>query len=133
MLTGETRYRLGWLGKIVLQVSEWQKGFSRLGPPPWVAHWRDATFRDVLDLTEGRFSQSAPDPVNLPPPPPPRSQALDRDLPPTRKPAPPMPAVKAPRDATEVAVRDATFYDVGIAAERGIDYRFLGTTGMEDQ
>ncbi|WGS53558.1 hypothetical protein LFL96_21095 [Paraburkholderia sp. D15] len=34
--------------------------------------------------------------------------------------------------ATQQPVLEPTFYDVGIATERGIEYRFLGVTGEED-
>lgn len=84
MLTGLTRYRLGWRKKIVLQVSEWVRTFTP-GRAPWLdgykAVWRDATFQDVMDLEHRKFSAEAPK-VELPPPPLLRRKFRDRPLPP---------------------------------------------------
>lgn len=137
MLTGQTRYRLGWRGKIVLQVSVWQRRFARGGHPdfqPWIAIWRDASFRDVIDLAEGQFSGTEPISKTLPPPPIPRGHSAQNNLPPSRMSAPPMPEIAPARAPTvDRPSTEPTFYDVGIKAERGIEYRFLGATGMEDQ
>lgn len=117
-LTGQTRYRLGWRGKIILQVSEWRRGFPGSGQidTPWVASWRDATFRDLIDLAEEKFSIHKPPHREIPPPPP---------MPRTRP---------ARREWGAPTAREATLYDVGIAAEDSrIEYRFLGITGMEDE
>lgn len=58
MLTGNTRYRLGWFGKVILEVSEWRRRPTRSNPDtwPWIEDWRDATFRDVLDLAERNWA-----------------------------------------------------------------------------
>ena len=136
-LNGQTRYRLGWRGKIVLQVGVWYRSFELGRHPdyqPWVAGWRDAVFRDVIDLAEGNFSAEKPAPAKIPTPPRPRNARSG--LPSTRNPAPSMPEVKPAREHTPAAsFVEQTFYDVGIAAEdaRGIEYRFLGITGMEDE
>ena len=75
MLTGLTRYRLGWRRKVVLQVSEWRRRFAVGRHPdyqPWETVWRDATFRDVIDLAEGRISSDKPASPTIPPPPSPK-------------------------------------------------------------
>ncbi|WP_275523659.1 hypothetical protein [Burkholderia cenocepacia] len=58
MLTGNTRYRLAWFGKVILEVSEWRRRPTRGHPDtwPWIENWRDATFRDVLDLAERNWA-----------------------------------------------------------------------------
>lgn len=58
LLTGNTRYRLGWSGKVILEVSEWRRQPTRSHPDtwPWIEDWRDATFRDVLDLAERNWA-----------------------------------------------------------------------------
>jgi hypothetical protein len=122
-LTGQTRYRLGWRGKIVLQVGIWYRSFELGRHPdyqPWVTGWRDAVFRDVIDLAEGRFSSKKPAETRMPPPPRPRKEW--RDLPPNCTAAPSAPKAAEP-----------TLYNVGMAAESSIEYRFLGITGMEDE
>ncbi|WP_241301038.1 hypothetical protein [Burkholderia cenocepacia] len=65
MLTGNTRYRLGWFGKVILEVSEWRRRPTRGHPDtwPWIEDWRDATFRDVLDLAERNWAL-VPQPSN---------------------------------------------------------------------
>lgn len=63
MLTGLTRYRLGWRKKMVLQVSEWRRRFIAGHLPesqPWIAVWRDATFQDVIDLAAQNISKDQP-------------------------------------------------------------------------
>lgn len=81
MLTGLTRYRLGWRKKMVLQVSEWRRQFvvGRLPESqPWIAVWRDATFQDVIDLSASQFSDAQPktqSATSMPPPPKPREAA----------------------------------------------------------
>lgn len=72
MLTGATRHRPGWFGRMVLEVEEQHRSFSTTPPPPgrdgvrWDAYlqstasrpwytWRDATYADVAAL-ERRFS-----------------------------------------------------------------------------
>lgn len=75
MLTGMTRYRLNWRKKVILQVSEWQRSFAlgrHLGCQPWIAVWRDATFRDVIDLAEGHITRDKPASPMMPPPPKPK-------------------------------------------------------------
>ncbi|HHL4079919.1 MULTISPECIES: hypothetical protein [Burkholderia] len=58
LLTGNTRYRLGWFGKVILEVSEWRRQAALSHPDtwPWIEVWRDATFRDVLDLAERNWA-----------------------------------------------------------------------------
>jgi hypothetical protein len=65
-LTGNTRYRLGWFGKVILEVSEWQRRPTQGHPDtwPWVEGWRDATFRDLLDLVERNWTFFPPPPKN---------------------------------------------------------------------
>lgn len=62
MLTGNTRYRLGWFGKVILEVSEWRRRPTRCHPDTWswIEDWRDATFRDVLDLAERNWALVPP-------------------------------------------------------------------------
>lgn len=72
MITGRTRYRLGWRGKVVLQVQCWERQWTAgrwPGAAPWAERWRDATFRDVLDIAEGRVTPERP-PVQRAPRPP---------------------------------------------------------------
>lgn len=61
MLTGKTRYRQGWRGKIILQVEEY------IGDVAWLLtpKWRDATFIDVMSIETGEYKIFTPD---LPPP-----------------------------------------------------------------
>lgn len=122
MLTGLTRHRLGWRGKMILQVSYWCRKFTP-GRAPWLdgyaVEWRDATFQDVMDLEHRNFSSSAPK-VDAPP------------MPPTRRGAPPMPATKPPRDFTDWDIAQAAASEPEHEPGR-IEYRFLGITGMEDE
>lgn len=63
MLTGQTRYRLGWRKKMVLQVSEWaSNAHPARVPSAWayVPAWRDATFEDVLAIATGDIQKEAP-------------------------------------------------------------------------
>jgi hypothetical protein len=79
MITGLTRYRLNWRGKVVLQVSEWRRNAHWRIPPSgwgWVVVWRDAKFRDVMDISEGRVTPDRPQTERrMPPPPGPRGGA----------------------------------------------------------
>lgn len=61
MITGKTRYRQGWRGKIILQVEE------SMGDVAWFLKqkWRDATFIDVMSIERGDFKLFTPD---IPPP-----------------------------------------------------------------
>ena len=79
MITGRTRYRLGWRGKVVLQVSEWKRPPRVVWSPPYIPCievWRDATFRDVMDISEGKVTPDRPNSERgIPKPPPPKSDA----------------------------------------------------------
>lgn len=104
MLTGLTRYRLGWRKKIVLQVSEWVRNIGKFPPAPgdeWRPVWRDATFQDVVALAEGSFSKDRPVARKMPPPP--------RPVVPQ-----PQPFRRKYRDLRVPA--DPTLYDVGVEA-----------------
>jgi hypothetical protein len=71
-LTGEIRYRLSWRKKVILQVGIWASNSHPMVPPSrwdWLVSWRDATFRDVIDLAEGRIAAEKPAPVLMPRPP----------------------------------------------------------------
>ena len=75
MLTGRTRYRIGWRKKLVMQVEFW--GVSAAGG--WIVsgysrQWRDATIEDMQAIERGEVSNDRPAwPGSLPPPPKPRS------------------------------------------------------------
>ena len=82
MLTGKTRYRLGWRKKMILQVEHWCRSSSYPNPyhRTYSAHWFDATFQDVLDLESGKVSPMKPaDEYNYPMSPR-RRQYRDADL-----------------------------------------------------
>jgi hypothetical protein len=122
-LTGLTRYRLGWRGKMILQVSYWYREFTP-GRAPWVdgyaTAWRDATFQDVMDLEHRNVSATEP-------------KVEGPRLPPTRRAPPPMPAVKPALDSTDWNVAQAAVQSEPAHEPGHIEYRFLGITGMEDE
>lgn len=63
-LTGKTRYRLSWRGRLVLQVEYRARRYvSRYAvPPPWALdlarYWRDATVEDLQILHESALTGS---------------------------------------------------------------------------
>lgn len=70
MLTGRTRYRIGFRKKLVMQVEYWG-AVSRGGwlLPRQGQQWRDATIEDMQAIERGEVSNDSP---SLAPPPPPR-------------------------------------------------------------
>ena len=55
MLTGSTRYRTGWFGKVILQVQESitideDVGYGLGTHSSQYLHWRDAVPNDILEL-----------------------------------------------------------------------------------
>jgi hypothetical protein len=63
MLTGLTRHRVGWRGRMILEVQVWRRAHVPGIHPDsqrWHAVWRDANFRDVIELAERTFSAEAP-------------------------------------------------------------------------
>ncbi|MEX3915981.1 hypothetical protein AB4Y43_07010 [Paraburkholderia sp. BR10872] len=81
MLTGNTRYRLGWRKKIVLQAEYWYwpplpvpgRGFLPIGGRQYLRAWRDATFADVIAIERGEVQRDRPETLDRLPPPPKRS------------------------------------------------------------
>lgn len=72
MLTGQTRYRINWRKKMILQVEHWCRSSSYPNPfrRTYSAHWFDATFQDVMDLETGKVSPTKPaDECSYPNPP----------------------------------------------------------------
>jgi hypothetical protein len=63
-LTGKTRYRLGWRGRVIVQVEFWRIGARGVG---YESAWKDADFRSVLDIAEGNVQSDRP---SFGPPPP---------------------------------------------------------------
>jgi len=146
MLTGQTRYRLGWRKKMVLQVEHWCRSSSYPNPftRTYSARWFDATYQDVIDLQAGKVVPSKPADENHHTPRPKRREAL----PDVKSEPPPMPACRPAYtpdlfgdrqrviDACNAVIvnhnrpvepaRDATMWDVG-----SINYEFLGVTGEE--
>jgi len=62
-LTGKTRYRLGWRGRVIVQVEFWR--FSRVSG--YQRAWMDADLRSVIDIAEGNVQSDRP---SFGPPPP---------------------------------------------------------------
>lgn len=81
MLTGKTRYRVGWRKKLVLQVEHanplpWPHGFHY----PGHVGWRDAAVEDMQAISRGEVMKGRPEPklsTGCPPPPPKRNQDTD--------------------------------------------------------
>lgn len=89
-LTGNTRFRMGWRGKLVLQVEVDHDSFDA----PFGCWWRDANLFDLQELGYKLESQIPPGrnprpevPPAAPPPPPPT-----RKVHPTIRPKEPPPA-----------------------------------------
>lgn len=67
-LTGRTRYRLGWRGRLILQVEHATHHRQSSGwvvyPPYMISEWRDATVADLTTVSSGRASGMLPDPAS---------------------------------------------------------------------
>lgn len=83
MLTGETRYRIGWRNKLILQVQVWRKPFATNSHTPVSPYsdWRDATVEDMQEIERGRIAPNMPGPNTIPPPPPPRNNPIPQPNP----------------------------------------------------
>ena len=74
-LTGNTRHRISWRGKVIMQVECW---YLPGAYADYVGRWRDANALDLVDIAKGNISREAPGniPLCVPPqppsPPPPR-------------------------------------------------------------
>lgn len=69
MLTGRTRYRIGFRKKLVMQVSYWAYPWqfpvrihNPFTPTPAGEYWRDATVEDMQRITAGNVFPDAPEP-----------------------------------------------------------------------
>lgn len=93
MLTGRTRYRIGFRKKLVLQVEVWYRPFARnpcTKTTPYGA-WRDATIEDMQQIQRGEVEPNRPEPESRmtdPPPKPGSNPPPDYPRPPP-PPAPP--------------------------------------------
>lgn len=90
-LTGNTRFRMGWRGKLVLQVEVDHDSFDG----PFGCWWRDANLFDLQALGYKLESQIPPCRNPGPPPPPPT-----RKVHPTIRPKEPPPAPPIPRSSS---------------------------------
>lgn len=90
MLTGRTRYRIGFRKKLVLQVEYWGGVFrGRYVPTDYGRLWRDATIEDMQAIERGEVTIDKPQRFRRPPPP----LSPNENPPPTyeRPPEPPNP------------------------------------------
>lgn len=69
MLTGRTRYRIGFRKKLVMQVSYWAYPWqfpvrihNPFTPTPAGEYWRDATVEDMQRIAAGNVFPDAPEP-----------------------------------------------------------------------
>lgn len=69
MLTGRTRYRIGFRKKLVLQVSYWAYPWQfpvvirdPFTPKPAGEYWRDGTVEDMQRIAAGDVFPDAPEP-----------------------------------------------------------------------
>jgi hypothetical protein len=65
MLTGRTRYRIGWFGRLVVQVEYWTtlSVAGQILVRRHVRHWRDARAEDMQDIERGDVTAEEPAPV----------------------------------------------------------------------
>lgn len=49
-LTGNTRYRTNWEGRLILQV---EVGVYQSDKAAWVGSWRDASVKDLIGTVKG--------------------------------------------------------------------------------
>lgn len=56
-LTGNTRHRINWRGKVIMQVEYWER---ELRSPYCSGRWRDACAQDLVDIAQGRIKAERP-------------------------------------------------------------------------
>lgn len=94
MLTGRTRYRIGFRKKLVMQVEEWVYPLARYAitlVEPY-SRWRDATLEDMQAIARGDIHADKPGPrrrYSITPPP--NRRPNENPRPTHKKPPPPPP------------------------------------------
>lgn len=69
MLTGLTRYRIGFRKKLVIQVEYWGGVYrGRYTPLDHDRLWRDATIEDMQTIERGEVTIEKPSTMRRPPP-----------------------------------------------------------------
>jgi hypothetical protein len=69
MLTGRTRYRVNWRGKLILQVEYWQQNdYSWRAAPfqvmPYLPWWTDATLAHMQAIERGDIRPLQPEAIS---------------------------------------------------------------------
>jgi len=83
LLTGNTRHRVNWRNKVIMEVEFWQWympapiRLSLFDPKlgRFVRRWRDATGEDARAIDNGQITTEQPPGWSYPPPPKPKSVA----------------------------------------------------------